>query len=167
MTTKRIVYTRPDGGVSVACPAPRRIDDLLAGGATEAEALAVIQAKSVPSDAVDVEIVELATIPTDRWFRNAWTRPIGGGSIEVDMPKAREIQAQKIQAARRKAIGRLQSEEDKARLVGKSAGANQHAADRAALETMNLTAIAASIAGAANPTALKAIWPSGLLQQAV
>lgn len=128
---------------------------------TEAEFLARIQAGAVPSDAADVEIVEQATIPKDRWFRSAWAKPVSGGAIEIDMPKAREIQAAKICRARGKEIIRLQREEDKARLVGQTADADKHAADRAALETMDLAAVATSIAGASNPTALKAVWPAG------
>ena len=161
MTTKRIIYTRPDGRVSVVNPAP----EFVASFETEDEALAAIQAKDVPTDAMAVEVVEVATIPTDRWFRNAWTRPSGGGPIDTDMPKAREIQTTKIQNARQGEIGRLQGEEDRARLAGRTADAAQHATDRAALEAMNLTAVAASIAADPNPTALKAVWPAGLPPQ--
>ncbi|KKL75151.1 hypothetical protein LCGC14_2057750 [marine sediment metagenome] len=156
MTTKRIIYTRSDGSVSVVGPAPEFVANF---DGTEAEAIAFIQAKDVPADAVDVEIVEQATIPTDRWFRDAWTRPVGGGSINIDMPRAREIQAERIQVARQRAIRYFQDEEDMARLTGRAPKADQHAADRASLEAMNLTAVATRVAGAANPTALKAIWP--------
>lgn len=153
----RIVYTTSDGTTSIVVPAP----EFIARFSTEAEALAAVQADSVPGDAVDVAIIDKATIPTDRWFRNAWTRPVGGGPIDIDMGLAREIQAAKIQAARRGEIDRLRNEEDKARLAGRPADANQHAADRATLETMNLAVVGAAIAGAANPTALKAIWLAG------
>ena len=159
---KVIVYKRPDGGISIVNPAP----NFIAKFASEDKALVAVQAKSVPLDAVDIEVVEQTTIPIDRWFRNAWTRPGGGGSIKIDMPKAREVQASKIQNARQGEIDRLRSEEDRARLASKNTKANKHASDRAALETMNLTAVAVSIAGAANPTALKAIWPAGLPLQA-
>ena len=157
----KIVYTRPDGGVTVVGPAP----EFVATFPTEVEALAVIQAEDVPVDAADVEVVDRSTIPTDRWFRDAWTRPVGGGLIGVDMAKARVIQAGKIQGARRSQINRLLIDEDRARLEGRTVAANQHAADRASLGGMDLAAVAASIAGAANPTALKAIWPAGLPPQ--
>lgn len=159
---KVIIYTRPDNGISVVNPAPNYIAKLMADGMTEVEAVDVVRAKDVPANAVDVEIIEVAAIPTDRWFRNAWTRAVGGGPIKIDMPKAREIQANKIQRARRDEIDRLRSEEDTARFVGRATNANQHAANRTTLETMNFPAVAASIASAANPTALRAIWPIGL-----
>ncbi len=131
----------------------------------EVAALQYILAELVPVQdpgAVNAEIVERSVLPSDRWFRDAWRWPVGGGSVEVDMQKAREIHTAKIQRARELKLNVLQGKEDRARLDGRITDADQHAADRAALETMNLSAVAASIAGAANPTALKAVWPVGL-----
>ena len=156
----RVVYTRPGGPVSIINPAP----EFVARFQTEMEALNALVA-DVPLGASNVEIIDKVALPNDRWFREAWVQLPGGGPIEIDMPKARVIQAEKIQAARRPEIDRLRNEEDKARLQGQTANANQHAADRASLEAMNFAAVAASIAGAANPTALKAIWPVGLPPQ--
>ncbi|KKL98937.1 hypothetical protein LCGC14_1819420 [marine sediment metagenome] len=157
----RIVFTRGEGSVSIVGPAP----EFVARFPTEADALAAILAMDVPANAIDVEIVDKATIPTDHWFRNAWTRAVGGGPIDIDMAKARVIQAQKIEIARRLEIDLLRNEENKARLKGQTANADRHATDRTALEAMNFGAIAASITGAANPTALRAIWPAGLPPQ--
>lgn len=221
MTTKRIVYTRPDGRMGNIGPAPgaRLVSEIIVDGRsevfkkpvpldrlqaniarlkaagvtveevfaeTEDEFVARIRAKDVPMMIVNppegtpdmllraqavglglsfVEtpstVVDETDLP-DRWFRNAWTLPVGGGPIEIDMPKARAIQVKKIQIARRTEINILQAEEDEARMMDRTADANKHAADRAALETMNLTAVGASVAEAANPTALKAVWPAGL-----
>ena len=94
MTTKVILFTRPDGGVSVVNPAP----EFVASFPTEAEALVAIQAKSVPSDATDIEIVERAVLPTQRVFRDAWVKKIGGA--EVDMPRARIIHLDRIRVVR-------------------------------------------------------------------
>ena len=86
MTTKRIIYTRPDGGIDVVVPSARFMREF---DGTEDEAITVILAKDVPKDAVGVEVVEVATIPATRRFRNTWVKSGGGGAVDVDMPKAR------------------------------------------------------------------------------
>jgi hypothetical protein len=57
---KRIIYKTPDGGVAVIVPAPEC-------GLT----IQQIAAKDVPHG-TPYEIVDVADIPTDRTFRNAW-----------------------------------------------------------------------------------------------
>jgi hypothetical protein len=60
MNNKRIIYPTPDGGVAVIVPAP--------GCGLTIEQIA---AKDVPAG-VEFRIVDVADIPTDRTFRNAW-----------------------------------------------------------------------------------------------
>ncbi len=57
---KRIIYPNDDGGVSIVIPAAEC-------GLTIEE----IAAKDVPAGK-DYKIVDVADIPTDRTFRNAW-----------------------------------------------------------------------------------------------
>ena len=57
---KRIIYPTDDGGVAVIVPAPN-------SGLTIEE----IAAKDVPSGK-DYQIVDVADVPSDRTFRNAW-----------------------------------------------------------------------------------------------
>ena len=99
MTNKRIVYTRPDGGVSILAPAP----EFLAQFATEEEGIAAIQAKDVPSDAVAVEVIDETAIP-ERSFRNAWEWNNG---IQVNMPKARVVHMDKIRRVRNDELEKL------------------------------------------------------------
>jgi hypothetical protein len=58
MSNIRIVFERPDGGVSVVVPAQ---------GATMEQLLATI-----PADALNIKQVTTDDLPTDRIFRNAW-----------------------------------------------------------------------------------------------
>lgn len=58
---KRIIYPTPDGGVAIIVPSPNC-------GLTIEE----IAAKDVPAG-VEFQIVDVADIPSDRTFRNAWT----------------------------------------------------------------------------------------------
>ena len=57
---KRIIYPTDNGGVAVIVPAPNC-------GLTIEE----IAAKDVPSG-TDYQIVDVADVPSDRTFRNAW-----------------------------------------------------------------------------------------------
>lgn len=57
---QRIIYQTDDGGVAIIVPAPEC-------GLTIEE----IAAKDVP-DGKPYKIVDVADIPTDRTFRNAW-----------------------------------------------------------------------------------------------
>ena len=58
MQDKRIIYPSDDGGVCVIVPAP---------GATEEQVL-----KAVPQGK-PYQIMDVADVPTDRTFRDAWT----------------------------------------------------------------------------------------------
>jgi hypothetical protein len=68
----RIIYPTPEGGVAVIIPA-------------ESVELAL---KDVP-EGVPYEIVDEADIPTDRFFRNAWT--MGDCCIEQDLDKCKAV----------------------------------------------------------------------------
>ena len=58
MQDKRIIYPNDEGGVSIIVPAP---------GVTEEQVL-----KAVPQGK-PYQIVDVADVPTDRTFRDAWT----------------------------------------------------------------------------------------------
>ena len=58
MDNKRVIYPTDDNGVAVIVPAP---------GATQEQVL-----KAVPAGK-PYKIVDVADVPTDRLFRNAWS----------------------------------------------------------------------------------------------
>jgi hypothetical protein len=71
MTTKRVVWIRPDGGVSITTPVETMGDE------TETEYLDRIANKvkadgAIPIDWARVDNIDVADIPTDRSMRNAW-----------------------------------------------------------------------------------------------
>lgn len=74
---KVIVFSDSDGGVAVIVPSPWC-------GLTVEE----IAAKDVPQG-VAFSIVEAASLPADRVFRNAWTK--AGGLIVEDVPKSKAL----------------------------------------------------------------------------
>jgi len=61
MSNQRIIFPNDEGGVSIVVPAPDN-------GLTMEQ----LAAKTVPSGK-PFQIVDVADIPSDRTFRNAWT----------------------------------------------------------------------------------------------
>jgi hypothetical protein len=137
MPDKRVVFTRPDGGVSVCAPSltalrfmtggggrwdghPRGFLDrqiakqaeecgernahrfvmaMQFGGCTDAEAYELMRDRFCAHMGSGIELWDVADVPTDRWFRNAWVRSHNGGPINVSLAKARGIQFRRIRSA--------------------------------------------------------------------
>ena len=59
---KRIIYPNDDGGVSILIPSPEYLAE---------HTIEELAAKDVPAGK-SFKIVDVADIPTDRTFRNAW-----------------------------------------------------------------------------------------------
>jgi hypothetical protein len=86
MTTSRIIYQNESGGVAVIVPT----------GSVE------LALKDVP-EGVPYEIVDVADIPSDRYFRDAWV--IGmDGCVEHDLDQCKSIGHDKRRAARTEAF---------------------------------------------------------------
>ena len=60
--TQRIIYPNDDGGVSILIPAPEYLAE---------HTIEELAAKDVPAGK-PYKIVDVADIPSDRTFRNAW-----------------------------------------------------------------------------------------------
>ena len=102
MTMKRIFYTRPDGGVSVVCPAP----EFMARFESEAEGIDAVRAKDVPADAANIWEGDVGDLPHRGSFRNAW-KQTDATAPEVDMPKARAIKTDRIRPERNERLAAL------------------------------------------------------------
>jgi hypothetical protein len=88
---KKIIYTRPDGGLSVVHPVLNTLGE--EDGFTEEQVFDRALDK-IPTDASNVRIVDESDIPTDRTFRNAWVDT--GTLVDHDMAKCREIHKNKL-----------------------------------------------------------------------
>ncbi len=73
---KRIIYTKPDGGVAIIIPADCGLT------------MEQIAAKDVPAGA-EFKIVDVSEIPSDRTFRAAWEK--GATGVVINVEKAREV----------------------------------------------------------------------------
>ena len=69
------------------------------GGCSTAEAFDIIRDRDCGHLGTAHELWDVADVPTDRWFRNAWRRSHNGGPIEVSLKQAKPIQFQRIKAA--------------------------------------------------------------------
>lgn len=92
---KRIIYTNDEGGVSIIVPASEC-------GLT----IEQIAEKDVPAGKA-YKIVDVSEIPSDRTYRNAW---VDNDGVKVDMPKAVEIQKEKLRAERAPLLEALDQE---------------------------------------------------------
>jgi hypothetical protein len=100
MTDQRIVYTRPDGGVSVVVPSPK-------SKLTMEEHIA----KAVPADATNVRQITTAELPADRLFRGAWDDSNPEDFVGVNLTKAKEIAHNMRRAKRQEQMDPLDKEE--------------------------------------------------------
>ena len=150
---RQIVFTRPDGGLSVVHPVINTMGEV--AGFTEVQAEQRAFAK-LPANAINPKFIETADIPVDRTFRNAWE---DNGSINVNMPKAREIHREKLRALRKPLLEVL----DMAYLRADEQGDVAEKA-RIAAEKQKLRDVTADprIEAAQTPEQLKAVLPDVL-----
>lgn len=148
MTKKRIVFTRPDGGVSIVVPTPEK----MAQFKTEADGLNAVRQNNVPSDATDVQIAERSDLPADRTYRDAWERDTSRpkSPIKTDMPKAKEIHMARIREACRTRAKDLVERE----MLGEDI-----TIEKTALQAVDAQALVAS---AKTVEELKVVWPAEL-----
>lgn len=91
---KKIIYTRPDGGLFVVNPVRNTVGETLK---TDAE----IEQRAwdcLPADAINPQFVDASEIPADRTFRNAWIA--NSGKVDHDIAKCKSIAHEKRRARR-------------------------------------------------------------------
>lgn len=100
---KKIIFTRPDGGLTVLHPVRNThpiLEDL-----TDEQVLERAK-KDIPTDATDVHIVD--EVPSDRSYRDAWKSE--GGQIVHCMVKSKEIHKQELRHKRKPLLEALDTE---------------------------------------------------------
>ena len=101
---RKIIYTRPDGGLSVVHPVRNTIGETLT---TDAE----IEQRAwdkLPAEAITPRWADASEIPVDRTFRNAWKD--GGAKVEHDLGKCREITKARLRTERAPLLAALDVE---------------------------------------------------------
>lgn len=153
MTIKRIVYERPDGGVSIVIPAP----EFVARFKDESEAISVIMAKDVPVDATNIIICNATDLPKQENFRDAWER--FGVSVRVNMQKAQAMHMNDIRSMRNKKLSELDVLQMRAIVGQKNDEINSIENDKQNLRDIPETF---DLSQAKTPDDLKALWPDRL-----
>ena len=142
---QRIIYQTDEGGVAVIIPAPK------CGLSIEQ-----IAAKDVPAGK-PYKIVDVAGIPSDRTFRNAWKHEASG--ISIDMVRAVDIQKDNIRKLRAPKLVAL----DTAYMRALEQGNTEAMADIAAQKQVLRDATKDdALTAAKTPDELKAVLPEAL-----
>jgi len=151
---RKIIYTRPDGGVSVVTPVRNTLPVLESLTDAEIEQRAW---NKLPPDAIDPRFVEADAIPVDRSFREAWKAD--GAAIAHDMAKCREIHKERLRQLRAPKLAALDTEYMRADEAGDAAKKAEIAARKQALRDVTK---APEISAARTPEELKAAIPAAL-----
>ena len=81
---KRLIFTDQKGNLNFVIPSPN-----FKGSMEELRHKLTIQDQI---DSVDeINIIDIADVPKERVFRNAWKKGSGGKRIDIDLPKAKTI----------------------------------------------------------------------------
>ena len=149
MTTKCIVLERSDGGITIRHPAPAA----RLAGEPEDDFLERIRTSSRRQrDAKAFTVIEEAEVPTDLTFRDAWT--FEDKRFGVDMPKALEVQKDRLRRARVPLLEALDLQFMRALEAGE--GTQAIVAEKARLRDVTKHP---DLESAKTPDELKAVWP--------
>jgi len=149
---RKIVYTKPDGGIAVVSPVRNTMPDVEVLSDAEIEQRAW---DKLPQDAIDPQFVEV--IPADRTFRDAWKAE--SGAVVEDLPKCREIHKERLRKLRAPKLAALDTEYMRADEVGDTAKKAEIAAKKQALRDVTN---AAEVLNAKTPEELKKAIPDAL-----
>lgn len=124
---RKIIFTRPDGGLSVVHPVINTLGE--AADFTEAKAEQRAWDK-LPKDAINPRWADAVEIPADRTFRDAWNDT---GIVSVNMPKAREIHKDWLRKLRKPLLSELDVAYQRADEIGDVAEKRRIAAEKQVL----------------------------------
>ena len=150
---RRIVYTRPDGGLCVVHPVRNTIGETLITD----EEIELRAFGKLPLDAINPQFVEASVLPQDRTFRNAWKQ--NGSLVEHDMVKARDIHRDTLRSLRKPKLEVLDMAYLRADELGDVAEKARIAAKKQALRDVTDDQ---RIEAAQTPEQLKAVLPDVL-----
>ena len=150
---RKIIFTRPDGGVSVVTPVINTFGEEEGFTETQAEQRAW---DKLPTDAINPRWCAANEVTADRTFRDAWGDI---GKVSVNMPKAREIQKNALRTLRTPKLAALDVEYSRADEKGDATLKASIAAKKQLLRDVTADP---RIAAAQTPEELKAVIPEVL-----
>ena len=93
----KIIYTRADGGINVVIPAPKQDIEKVMGIMTD-EAYEAHIWSTIPAEAINPRIIDDASLPASREFRDAWEAGVDG--IDINLVKAKDINLGRLRQKR-------------------------------------------------------------------
>lgn len=107
----RILHTQADGALAITIPSPQYIEQVLAANPNMnyADVVQHIADKDCPASH---EIVDVATVPTDRTFCNAWEHDTSAApeKVKTNLPKAKLIAHEVRRSKRAEAFAPLDTQ---------------------------------------------------------
>ena len=97
---KRLLFSRPDGGVTIVVPNSKEKIEQVLGPMTQEEYEAHVTERSIPDWGTQVRSVDIEDLPVSREFRNAWRDVKPGTQVDICCERARDIQLGRLRAAR-------------------------------------------------------------------
>jgi hypothetical protein len=155
--TKIILFTRPDGGVSVLNLTPETLSKF----ETEDEAIDYVRRKDVPDDATKVRVIDKSAIPAKRTFRDAWID--GTDKAVTDRSKASAIHMNRIREVRNAELAKEDINFQKAIEADDASAKTAVATKKQTLRDLPATF---DLSGASTDDELDALWPSELPERA-
>lgn len=101
---KKIIYTTPEGTLSIIIPSPKEKIEAVIGPLTDAEYEEHVRSRALPADASNVRTIEDSDIPSTREFRNAWVDTQPGSQIDISLEKARDLKLEELRRQREVAL---------------------------------------------------------------
>ena len=96
----KYIYTRPDGGITLVCAAPKENIELILGNMTDEEYIDHIKDRSFPEGNTKWREITDNDIPQDYEFRDAWCDVTDDSKIDIDLVKAKEIKLTNLRQVR-------------------------------------------------------------------
>lgn len=84
-----IIYTRPDGGISVIYPAPKKSIERDLGRKISAAEYKDIILSHIPEGSTKIR--EVSSVPQSREYRDAWCDVTDDECIDIDVSKVKDI----------------------------------------------------------------------------
>lgn len=152
---KRIVFKRPDGTCGIVTPSEyglqrRTIEEIAKKDVPRPIIGETSDGRPMFGEQYPYRIVDTSNIPSDRYFRNAWTDDNITETVDVDMKKACDIHMDVIRRGRDKKMKELDIETLKG---------NDVQPEKQALRDIPQTF---DLSKATTPEELKELWPEEL-----
>lgn len=110
----KLIYTRPDGGVSIVAVVPKANIEVMLGSISDKEYLDHVHKVSIPEDATNIREIEDADIPENREFRESWVDVNNSGQLSIDLLKAKDLQLAAMRVVRNAQLVSLDADSLKA-----------------------------------------------------